>query len=59
MRSAVPVSFLPSAFNHLSVDFTGYTYETKKISQVRFLSLAEDIQACDVRFWECDAIARR
>jgi hypothetical protein len=55
MQFAVPVAFFPNASNHLQAILPNKILKSKKNPQVRFLSLAEVFQACDVGFWECDA----
>ena len=48
MRSAVPIAFFPNASNHLQAILPNKILKSKKNSQVRFLSLAEDFNNCDV-----------
>jgi hypothetical protein len=48
MRFAVPVAFFPNGSNHLPAILPNKIPKSKKNPQVRFLSVAEDLNDCDL-----------
>ena len=54
MRFAVPVAFFPNGSNHLPAILPNKIPKSKKNPQVRFLSVAEDLNDCDlgVKDWK-------